>query len=189
VDPVAPEATPVAACAECIETTLAAGANAVSSLIRRFRAANGSLRVDFGNFSIITDPTSGARIILDHLLMEARVLLNAIPGLPASQIPAVPGFTESVSLPSVPKVVALGKTIVQGLEVEGVCHIFQALDALTPRPIASWEVWTSTKLQMPVFTRTIGSFGVRTCVCKCSPVEPPASVFQIPTNYDVISEV
>jgi hypothetical protein len=120
--------------------------------------------------------------------MEARVLLDGIPGLPGGQIPTVPGFTESVSLPAIPNVVALGKTFVQGLEVEGVRHIFQALDALTPPPIASWEVWTSTKLQMPVFTRTIGSFGVRTCVCKCLPVEPPAALFQIPTNYNVFGE-
>jgi hypothetical protein len=47
-------------------------------------------------------------------------------------------------------------------------------------------VWTSAKLQMPVLTRTIGSFGVRTCVCKCAPVEPPASLFEIPSGYTVI---
>ena len=180
----------VAACAECVQTTVSAlpGSLPGESLIQRYRAAEGKLRVDFGKISIITDPAAGERIILDHLAMEARILsdirippeppLPAIPGMPA--VPALP------ALPNAPNVVALGKDFMEGLEVEGMRYVFPVLDALKPPSITSWEVWTSTKPQMPVLTRTVGSFGVRTCICKCTPVTPPASMFQIPSGYKVI---
>lgn len=178
------EPTLVAACAECTETTVPAipGAAKVESIIRRFRAADGRLRVDFGTFSMLTNPANGERILLNHLTQEVRILLNQVPISPGLPIPNIPGLPAPPSAPPEPNVLALGKAIVDGLEVEGLRHVFSAIDSL----IASWEVWTSTKLQMPVFTRTIGSFGVRTCICKCIQVEPPASMFQIPANYTVI---
>jgi hypothetical protein len=49
------------------------------------------------------------------------------------------------------------------------------------------EVWTSTKLHMPVLTKVTGSFGQQTNRCKCSSAgEPPASKFQIPSGYKVV---
>jgi len=174
----------IAASAECIETTQPAqlGAVALASLLRRFQAADGRLRVDFGAISMITNPATGERILLDHLAQLARILpvAPALAGL--AGMPVVPGLPAAPGLPGVPAVVALGMSIVNGLEAEGMRYVFQAVGS----PIASWEVWTSTKLKMPVLTRTIGSFGVRTCICKCSPVEPPASTFQIPSNYTVV---
>ncbi len=186
MSPVAPAPPLVAACAECIETTLLAGAQPLQSLVRRFRAADGRLRVDFGNFSILTNPATLERIFLDHLATEARIILDKIPALPGISIPGIPGIPglpAIPSLPAAPNVIALGAAFINGLELEGVRHVFGALDS-----IASWEEWISTKLQMPVFTKTVGSFGVRTCICKCVPVEPPASTFQVPTNYTVILE-
>jgi hypothetical protein len=183
VDP-APQPALIAAIAECIETNQPAqlGALPLESLLRRFQAADGRLRVDFGAISIITNPATGERILLDHLAQVAR-MLPAAPALPhVPGLPVVPGLPGAPALPGVPAVVALGMDIVNGLEVEGMRYVFQALAS----PIASWEVWTSTKLKMPVLTRTIGSFGVRTCICKCSPVEPPASTFQIPSTYTVV---
>ena len=59
-----------------------------------------------------------------------------------------------------------GKATVEGLEAEGVRYVFQAVDPLRPPAISSWEVWTSTLLQLPVMTKTIGSFGQRMNVCK-----------------------
>jgi len=182
------EPTLVAACAECVETTVPAlpGAALASSVIRRFRSADGRLRVDFESFSIIIDPATGERILLNHLVLEARILAAEVPTPPQLSVPGIPGLPAAPGLPPEPNVIALGKAVVDGLELEGVRHVFAAIDAILPPPITSWETWVSTKLQMPVFTRTIGSFGVRTCICKCTPVEPPASAFQIPEGYSVI---
>jgi len=172
-----------AACAECVETTTPAipGAAAVTSVIRRFRAADGRLRVDFDTVSMLTDPATGERILLNHLTREARILAVQVPIAPGLPIPQIPGLPAVPSAPPEPNVVALGTRLVDGLEVEGVRHVF-GVDA----QISSWEMWTNSKLQMPVFTRTIGSFGVRTCTCKCAQVEPPATAFQIPADYTVI---
>jgi hypothetical protein len=180
---VAPEPTLVAACAECIEATLVAGAQPLLNLIRQFRSLDGRLRVDFGNFSILTNPAALETIFLDHLAMEARIILNKIPSLPGVAIPSIPGLPGIPGLPPEPNLIALGIAFVDGLEVEGMRYVFEALGA-----IGSWEQWISTKLQLPVFTKTVGSFGVRTCICKCVPLEPPAATFQIPTNYTVILE-
>ena len=181
------EPTLPAACAECIETTVPAvpGAAVAASIMRRYRAADGRLRVDFQNFSMIVDPAAGERIMLDHLAQEARVLASQVPVPPGITIPGVPGLPPVPAFPPAPNPVALGKALVEGLEIEGVRHVFEAIDGVIP-PITSWEVWTDTKLQMPVFTQTIGSFGIRTSICKCTPVEPPESLFQIPANYTVI---
>ena len=182
------EPTLVAACAECIETTVPAQPSAavLASVVLRFRAADGRLRVDFGNFSMLTNPATGEQILLNHLAQEARIFVNQVPIPPQLPIPAIPGLPTVPAFPPEPNLVALGKIIVDGLPVEGVRHVFAAIDSLSPPPITSWEVWTNTSLQMPVFTRTVGSFGVRTCVCKCTAAEPPASTFQIPANYTVI---
>lgn len=184
MDPVAPQPTLPAACAECVETTIPAlpGAQPLSSIVRRFRAADGRLRVDYATFSMLTDPATGERILLNHATQEARIVAAEISISPGLPIPAIPGLPTVPAVPPEPNVVALGKAIVDGLEVEGVRHVFGAIGSL----ISSWEMWANSKLQMPVFTQTIGSFGVRTCVCKCVEVAPPASAFQIPDHYRVI---
>jgi hypothetical protein len=187
VDQVGPDPTLPAACAECIDATVPAlpGAALVASVVRRFRDAEGRLRVDFATFSTITDPVTGERILLDHLAQEARILAGKVPIPPQLPVPGIPGLPAAPGLPPAPNLVALGKLTVEGMAVEGVRHIFAAIDGMLP-PITSWEVWTNTALQMPVFTQTIGGFGVRTCICKCAAVEPPASAFQIPANYTVV---
>ena len=49
------------------------------------------------------------------------------------------------------------------------------------------EVWTSTKLHVPLLTKVTGSFGQQTNRCKSPSVgEPPASKFQIPPGYKVV---
>ena len=188
MDAVEAEPTLVAACAECIETTQHSlpGGLPLESLIRRFRAADGKLRVDFGKTSIITDPATGERILLDHLAREARILIDEVPIPSEPPLPNLPRLPAVPGVPSAPNVVALGKDFMEGLEVEGMRYVFQVLDPLSPPSITSWEVWTSTKLQMPVLTRTVGSFGVRTCICKCTAAEPPVSMFQVPMGYTVI---
>jgi hypothetical protein len=188
VNPTAIAPAAIAACAECIETTQHAqlGAQPQQSLLQRFRAADGKLRIDFGAISIISDPATGERILLDHLAQQARILMDEV-HLPSESLnipglPNVPGPPNVPGLSTATSAVSLGKNFIEGMEVEGMRYVFQALDS----PITSWEVWTSTKLLMPVLTRAIGSFGVRTCICKCTPVAPPASLFQVPSGYTVI---
>ena len=188
MDPVNAEQTVVAACAECVETTLPAipGAQPLESLIRRYRAADGRVRVDLERISIITNPMTQERILLDHIAMEARILMEevAIPQEPA--LPQIPGIPAVPGIPNAPNVVQLGKDFIDGLEVEGLRYVFAALDPLELPTITSWEIWTSTKLQMPVLTRTTGAFGVRTCKCTCAAMNPPESMFQVPTGYRVV---
>jgi hypothetical protein len=46
------------------------------------------------------------------------------------------------------------------------------------------EIWTSTKLKMPVLTTVTGAFGQHSCYCKHEASgEPPPTAFQIPPNY------
>lgn len=180
----------VAACAECIETVVSAipGAAVAASVVRRFRSADGRLRLDFEKLSMILNPLTGEQIILNHLTHEARIMLPSISiplAVPIPGVPGIPALPAPPALPPEPNLVALGTAIVDGLMVEGVRHVFAAVDGVLPA-IASWEVWTNTKLQMPVFTQTIGSFGVRTCICKCAAIEPPASAFQIPASYSIV---
>jgi hypothetical protein len=53
-----------------------------------------------------------------------------------------------------------------------------------PQMPATAEVWTSSKLQLPMATRINGSFGQQTAVCqKATAGEPHPSVFEIPSNY------
>jgi hypothetical protein len=81
----------------------------------------------------------------------------------------------------------LGKSLINGHEVQGTRYTFPTLNPLMPPPISMWEVWTSTKLQTPVMTKTVGAFGERQCVCKVTSFESPASTLQIPQNYKLVS--
>ena len=181
-----------AASAECVETVQFAQPGAILQQIptRQFRSIEGKIRFDFGTSSLISDPSTQVRVLLDHVKLEARMLsappLPAMPGMP--QTPQFPLFTVPPIRSEFPGVtmVNLGKATVEGLEAEGVRYVFQAVDPLRPPAISSWEVWTSTLLQLPVMTKTIGSFGQRMNVCKCVAMQPPDSLFQIPPGYTVI---
>jgi hypothetical protein len=60
-----------------------------------FRAADGKMRVDTGDTSVITDPLSKKSVILDHIKKEAHLSdLPQPPQLPQMPgMPAMPGFT------------------------------------------------------------------------------------------------
>jgi hypothetical protein len=157
------------------------GALPQQSPLSRFRAPDGRMRVDFGATSIIANPATGERILLDHLALVARILPGEL-RMPSVALPAFPGLPAAPGPSGAMNAEPLGMDVIDGLEVEGMRYVSQALDSA----ITSWEVWTSTKLKMPVLTKTIGSFGVRTCICKCTPAAPPASLFQVPANYTVV---
>ncbi len=189
------------------------GSAAQQSVSKVFRSADGKMRIDSGNTSVIMDPARQQTILLDHLKKEARVVPIAQPSMPQ---PSVPGLgAVAGGLPGAPQAPAvnvqdLGKGLMDGLEVEGKRYTFPPpnlpkppgapsappvpqmhLPAAPgvpqvpqPPPLATSEVWTSTKLQLPVLTKTTGDFGQQTCHCKYSDaVEPPASLFQIPPEY------
>jgi hypothetical protein len=183
--PPAPPSLP-AACADCLQTTLPAlaGMNPVQMALQQFRSAEGKIRINFGTTSLIINPLTQVRILLDHLVLTARILASAAspPGLPPPPSPSIE-LTGALSLAGeAAKIEQLGKAFIEGLEVEGMRYLFPP-----GGPVVSWEVWTSIKLQLPVMTRTIGNFGERTCICKCTPVQPPAEIFEIPAGYVVIN--
>ena len=213
----------------------------VQSAFRFSRSADGRTRVDSGNMSTISNPTTGQTVVLDHLKKTALVH-QAPPPLP--QPPALPHLPQ-VALPGMPQlpqpptaqVQDLGKSAMHGHEVEGKRYLIQPppppkpptpppLPAAPPMPALKMpampqvpklpaekipqippppkppapptpppppsptaaEVWTSTKLQVPMHTKLGGSFGQLTQVCqRLTPGEPHPAAFQIPPDYRVIA--
>ncbi len=83
-----------------------------------WRSSDGKFRLDTPSTSVINDPTSQKTILLDHLKKEATIVPmspsasgSAAPGLP--QAPAAQGQAPQV------KVEDLGKSMIEGHEVEG----------------------------------------------------------------------
>lgn len=133
--------------------------------------------MNFGDISIINNPAAGLRIVLDHVLKQARTMPmpaggGGMPGMPGFQMPGLPGGPAAA--PGM-NVVQLGKAFMQGQQVEGQRHTFG--------PASVAEVWTSTKLRLPVLTTFTGDFGQQTCRCTPLGVEPNPSAFQIPPGY------
>jgi hypothetical protein len=101
----------------------------VQSAYRFTRASDGSTRVDSGNTSVISNPAAGQTIVLDHLKKTALVTPTpppapqpAAPQMPQSGPPAFP------AAPSQPPGIQgqdLGKSILQGHEVDGRKYVIQ----------------------------------------------------------------
>jgi hypothetical protein len=89
----------------------------------------------------------------------------AMPKMPSMpQAPAMPKAPGMPPAPAMPKEPAMPK-------------------APSLQPIVT-EIWSSTKLKMPVLTTVTGAFGQTTCYCKhAASGEPPPTAFQIPPNY------
>lgn len=94
-------------------------------------------------------------------------------GMPQIAVPQMPGVQgpKGMQLPT--------PQIPQNLPIPG---------AQIPQPkVATSEVWTNTKLQLPVATKTTGSFGEQTCRCKYTDLsEPHPSKFEIPADYKTL---
>lgn len=218
----------------------APGGTAQQSAYRLFRSSDGKTRVDSGNTSVITDPAAQKTILLDHVKKEAQIVPSVpqapsmgMPQMPQMpKMPAMPGMPAAPPLPAV-HVQDLGKSVIQGQEVEGKRYTIQppqmpampqapqmpgmpqapqvtgmpkapqvpgmppapgmplmpqapGMPQMPPKPQVPTvtEVWTSSKLQLPMATRVNGSFGQMTSICqKATPGEPHPSVFQIPQDY------
>jgi hypothetical protein len=87
------------------------------------RAGDGKMRMDYGDTSVITDPSAGKMMLLDHVKKEVRTVeVPKPPAMPqAPPPPAMPGAPAPPAPPPVPGMTVkdLGKRIVDGHEVEG----------------------------------------------------------------------
>jgi len=180
-----------AACADCIETTRLTqpGLPPIQNAMQQFRSAEGKMRINFGSMSLISNPLTQERILLDHSALEARIM-SAVPGAP--KMPPIPGLPPmsmpQLGLPQIGSPMSkvmqmeqLGKALIEGHEVQGTRYLLGP-----PAAPTTWELWTSTKLSLPVLTRTIGPFGQKECICKCTPMQTPSSMFEVPPGYKII---
>ena len=202
------------ACTECTATLQSALAGSLPQQIayKMSRSADGKLRIDYPNTSVITNPATGQVLLLDHIKKEVSSLqmpaavLPQLPGQP--KLPGVPGAPTPPAAPAM-TVKDLGKRLIGGIEVEGKQYTLPPLTPpkppaapqpqipgmpkgpqlpqLPPKPDVKAlvsEVWMSIAHQIPVLTRITGAFGQQMCHCKNTvPGEPPPSAFQVPPDY------
>ena len=106
-------------CSECVtKTQPAEGKEASQSASRMWRSSNGNMRVDTPQTTVISNPSAQKTILLDHLKKEATV----IPTVPAAAAPPAGSAPPSSgdAAPAAPvKVEDLGKSLIEGHEVEG----------------------------------------------------------------------
>lgn len=182
-----------------------------------FRSADGKTCADYGDKSVISDPAARQTILLDHAKKEASVFPMpqqpqpaALPGGPPGPVPTAPSANfqdlgkkfidgheaegkqytlpppkpfspPAVTPPGTPKPPALPTPPAPGIAAPA------ATPPAQPQLPRTVEVWTATKLHMPLLTKVTGSFGQQINRCKCgAPGEPPASKFQIPPGYKVV---
>lgn len=122
--PQIPPPTPPS-CSECASKTQpAAGGAPTQSASRMWRSGDGKTRIDTPQSSIISDPVSQQTIVLDHVKKEASVIPMAPPGAAAPQASAAPGSADAGIHPSSVQVQDLGKSMIEGHEVEGKRYTF-----------------------------------------------------------------
>ena len=204
-----PQVNLPAACAECVTTTqMAHAGDPQQSASKVFRSADGKMRVDSGAISVITDPAKQQTIFLDHVKKEARII-------PFDQGPAAPALPGAIPQPTIPepkatllKVEDLGKSFIDGHEVEGKRYTLKPPDLpaapgmpkppslqppglpAVPPPPNTHEIWTSTKLKLPVLTKTTGGFGEQVQRCKVAEMGPAApTLFEAPADYKQLAAV
>ncbi len=106
-------------CSECAsKTQSAAGGAPTQSASRLWRSGDGKTRIDTPTTSVISDPASQHTIVLDHVKKEASVIPMPVPGAAAPAPGAAPG-TAAEPPPPPMHVEALGKSMIEGHEVEG----------------------------------------------------------------------
>ncbi len=174
-----------AACGNCVTTTQLNGAQAQQSPWNLLRAGDGRMRLDFGSMSAITDLAAQRTTILDHVARTARIMPLSPDALkqmaPSLAVPGAPGGLPSAGALNIEQ---LGKQLIEGHECAGLRYALPSASAGAAPTIM--EVWSSTKLHLPVLTTTTGPFGQQTLRCTHVPGEPDPSKFQIPAGYQQI---
>jgi hypothetical protein len=76
-------------------------------------------------------------------------------------------------------VLELGRAMMQGEPVSGLRYTFGSGNIA--------EIWTNTKLRLPVLSTFSGGFGQQVCRCtNTSFGEPDPALFQVPPNYRTV---
>jgi hypothetical protein len=97
----------------------AGGGPPTQSASRLWRSSDGKTRIDLPQTSVISDPAAQHTILLDHVKKEASIIPMAPPGAPPLPgMPSAPGAPAAPHPPSV-QVQDLGKSMIEGHEVEG----------------------------------------------------------------------
>ena len=106
-------------CADCAtKTQPAGGATPTQSASRMWRSSDGKFRLDTPTNSVITDPGSQQAILLDHAKKEATIV-PMTPATPAGSAPGMPLAPAASGQPPAMQVQDLGKSMIEGHEVEG----------------------------------------------------------------------
>jgi hypothetical protein len=195
--PVPPAAAPPITAEYATALQPASGGAPVQSAFRFCRATGGQTRVDSGNTSVISDPAAGHTILLDHVkktatISQAPPQVPKLPGMPPMPQFAAPGLPTAPQTPGV-QVQDLGKSVIQGHEVEGKRFLIPPPPPPAPGmpqppkgPTVA-EVWHSPSMGLPMLTNMSGGFGQLTQVCqRAVPGEPHPAAFQIPPGYKAI---
>lgn len=82
------------------------------------RSSDGKYRLDTPSSSVITDPASQKTIILDHVKKEAMII-PAAPSVDGIAVPGAAHLPAAQGQPPEVKVEDLGKSTIEGHEVEG----------------------------------------------------------------------
>jgi hypothetical protein len=131
--PPTPPPTPPS-CSECATKMQPAGGGAATqSASRLTRSSDGKMRIDLPKNSVISDPVSGHTIMLDHEKKEAMIV-PMVPGS-AGAAPSGTPATAPGGAPQPPPVHVedLGKSMIEGHEVEGKRYTLPAMPA-PPKP-------------------------------------------------------
>jgi hypothetical protein len=159
------------------------------------------MRLDTPTTSIISNPASQKTILLDHIKKEAMVIPTPPAGAEAK--PGTPQTSGAAGMPPPLHVQDLGKSTIEGHEVEGQRFTLAPpqMPQAPPKPQTPQtampkipglpasgappklptkppmptvtEVWTSVKLRVPVLTKMSSSAGEQTTYCKPTSTEEP----------------
>jgi hypothetical protein len=177
-----------------------------------WRSSDGKMRFDTPNSSVISDPGSQRTILLDHLKKEASIFPMPAASSGAASAPMPQAPAANMPKPPAMQVEDLGKSMIEGHEVEGKRYTLPAIappampsapgtppapnmpaspklamPTLPSQPNVT-EVWTSVKLKAPVLTKVTTAAGEQTTYCKPTSMdEPHPSIFQIPPDYKIKS--
>ena len=102
---------------------------------------------------------------------------------PPPQPPQAPQLPQKPQMPQMPQISGMQKPALPGMPQPPQAPA----PPVPPPPPTVTEVWTSTKLKLPVLTKTDGPFGQQMCQCKLSEMPPPPHLFQPPPDYKLVT--
>jgi hypothetical protein len=111
----------------------------------------------------------------------------AAPGMPAA--PAAPGMPAMPKIPGAPQIPGMPAAAIPGMPAKPAVPQAPPPPAMpkVPKVPTVAEVWTSTKMHIPMLTKINGPLAQTSSQChNAIPGEPNPSVFQIPQGYKLI---